>query len=192
MKDSEYQEASEIVIFGALGDLSRRKLLPALYQLDQVGLLHPDSRIIAVARQEMPLAELIEFVKDELLDNRVHFLGRIPHEELPNYTQMADVGIVLEEPLGKSFEFSLPNKLFDYIHAELPIISGNLVEIKNIIETYNVGLVIENYLPKTIAKTIERLITDNELYQQIKEQQKKVKHQFCWEKEQQKLEKYFK
>ncbi len=55
MKNTDYQSASEIVLFGALGDLSRRKLLPALYQLDQVGLLNPESRIVAVARQEMSL-----------------------------------------------------------------------------------------------------------------------------------------
>ena len=39
MSKLDYQAASEIVIFGALGDLSRRKLLPALYQLEVCGLI---------------------------------------------------------------------------------------------------------------------------------------------------------
>ena len=42
----------DLVIFGATGDLSARKLFPALFQLDAAGLLPKDLRIIAVARQE--------------------------------------------------------------------------------------------------------------------------------------------
>ncbi|MEA3548972.1 MAG: glucose-6-phosphate dehydrogenase, partial [Thermodesulfobacteriota bacterium] len=40
----------DFTIFGVLGDLSRRKLIPSLYQLDIAGLLHEDTRIIGVAR----------------------------------------------------------------------------------------------------------------------------------------------
>ena len=53
MKNIDCPLASEIVIFGALGDLSRRKLLPSLYQLELAGLLSDDTRIIAVARNEL-------------------------------------------------------------------------------------------------------------------------------------------
>ena len=42
----------DLVIFGATGDLSARKLFPALFQLDAAGLLLDDLRIIAVGRQE--------------------------------------------------------------------------------------------------------------------------------------------
>ncbi len=42
----------DLIIFGATGDLSARKLFPALFQLDTAGLLPDDLRIIAVARQE--------------------------------------------------------------------------------------------------------------------------------------------
>ncbi len=57
MKNIDCPLASEIVIFGALGDLSRRKLLPSLYQLELAGLLNDDARIIAVARDELSLEE---------------------------------------------------------------------------------------------------------------------------------------
>ena len=43
----------DFTIFGVLGDLARRKLLPSLYQLDRAGLLHPETRIIGVARHEI-------------------------------------------------------------------------------------------------------------------------------------------
>lgn len=46
-------EATDFVLFGTQGDLARRKLLPALYQLEKAELLHVESRIIGVARQTM-------------------------------------------------------------------------------------------------------------------------------------------
>jgi len=65
---------TDFVIFGCLGDLARRKLLPALYQLELAGLLSPDSRIVGVARhlhnqqeyQKIAEQGLNEFISDEL------------------------------------------------------------------------------------------------------------------------------
>lgn len=61
--------ASDIVIFGVRGDLAQRKLLPALYQLDRAGLLHPSTRILGVARDgdtaaftEQSLANIARYV----------------------------------------------------------------------------------------------------------------------------------
>ena len=66
--------ACDFVIFGVLGDLSRRKLIPSLYQLDREGLLHPETRILGVARHDLSQADfagkmreaLETFVKGEL------------------------------------------------------------------------------------------------------------------------------
>jgi len=68
MKNSDLQSASEIVLFGAIGDLSRRKLLPALYQLEQANLLNTESRIVGVARQEQTLEEFTAFVVENLTE----------------------------------------------------------------------------------------------------------------------------
>ena len=79
----------DFTIFGVLGDLSRRKLIPSLYQLEKVGLLHEDTRIIGVARHDISQEDftakakeaLETFVKDPLdqevkdrLLNRLHYV----------------------------------------------------------------------------------------------------------------------
>ena len=46
----------DLVVFGARGDLSKRKLFPALYQLDKSGLLSDSVRIAGVAREDMDLS----------------------------------------------------------------------------------------------------------------------------------------
>lgn len=160
-----------------------KPMIKALKYLKDVDLI-----IIGYGKVE---EELKNFVKEELLVNRVHFLGRIPHNELENFTKIADLGMVLEEPLGLSFEYSLPNKLFDYIHAELPIVTGNLTEISKVIKEYKLGVSIDNYQPKTIANAVEELLNNKELYKEIKNNQQKVKEQFCWEQEKQLLDNYF-
>lgn len=136
--------------------------------------------------------ELKQFVIEEKMSERVFFLGRISREKLFNYTKKATIGMVLEEPLGLSFQYSLPNKLFDYIHAEIPIIAGNLPEISRIINEYKVGVIIPDYSPKSIAKTINNLLENKELLAQIKENQQSAKEELCWENEQKKLDFYFK
>ncbi len=63
---TENIQASDFTIFGVLGDLSRRKLLPSLYQLDKAGLLHPDTRIIGVARHDIQQADFVSQMNDAL------------------------------------------------------------------------------------------------------------------------------
>lgn len=134
---------------------------------------------------------LIDFTLKEAMTDRVHFLGRIPYETLHNYTKQAHIGILLEEPAGASFDYSLPNKLFDYIHNELPVLAYPLVEIKKIIKEHNVGVFVENHEPEHIASKIKELLEDENMRTQIKENQQKIKELYCWENEQQKLDIYF-
>ena len=104
MKSAENCSAVEMVIFGALGDLSRRKLLPALYQLDLAGLLHADTRIVGVARHEYTDKEFTDFVSENLttfvsegLNEEVYqrFLTRLVYQQLDfketnSYSALAD------------------------------------------------------------------------------------------------------
>lgn len=59
-------QACDLVIFGAKGDLARRKLLPSLYQLEKANYLHPDTRIIGVGRADWDKNTYSEFVKESL------------------------------------------------------------------------------------------------------------------------------
>jgi glucose-6-phosphate 1-dehydrogenase len=70
-------EPIDFVLFGTLGDLARRKLLPSLYQLDKASLLHEGTKIIGVARQTLTNAKYMKTVKE----NFVEFLGEEICEE---------------------------------------------------------------------------------------------------------------
>ena len=70
-------EPIDFVLFGTLGDLARRKLLPSLYQLDKANLLHEGTKVTGVARQTLTNAKYIKTVKE----NFVKFLGEEICEE---------------------------------------------------------------------------------------------------------------
>ncbi len=60
------KKACDFAIFGVLGDLSRRKLIPSLYQLDKVGLLDDETRIIGVARHELSQDDFVTKMRNSL------------------------------------------------------------------------------------------------------------------------------
>lgn len=160
-----------------------KPMIKALKYIEDLDLI-----IIGYGKVEQ---ELKNFVIKHQLNNRVYFLGRVDRDKLFNYTKQATLGMVLEEPLGLSFQFSLPNKLFDYIHAEIPIIAGRLPEISRIINDFKVGVLVDDYEPETIAKTIHNLLKDKTLLSKIKNNQQKAKEVLCWEIESKKLDKFF-
>ncbi len=185
IEEVNFPTQNKVVLYQGVLNPGRgiKPMIKALHFIDGVDLV-----IIGYGKVE---EELKTFVELEKLEGRVHFLGRVAHEILPNYTAKADVGMVLEEPLGKSFEYSLPNKLFDYIHAELPVISGNLIEINRIVKTFKVGVVVESYDPKAIADAVKEILENESLRNKIKENQRKAKTELCWEEEEKKLDHYF-
>ena len=104
------------------------------------------------------LTKLKKQVHNFQLNDRIQFLGRIKPKKLKHITPNADIGISLEEDLGLSYRYSLPNKIFDYIHAEIPIVVSDLPEMKKIIEIYNVGEIQINRNPKHLANTIDNIL----------------------------------
>jgi len=102
--------------------------------------------------------DIYQFLQKKIINNglqkKVILTGKLTPEKLQKLTPLADIGISLEEDFGLNYRFALPNKIFDYIQAEVPILVSNLPEMKHIIKTYNVGEIVYNREPKEIAKQI--------------------------------------
>ena len=83
-------EPVDLIIFGASGDLSARKLFPALFQLDQAGLLQDDLRIAAVARDDITLEVFLKGLRSRM---SVYMGDNAPNdEEWANYSKRIDYG----------------------------------------------------------------------------------------------------
>jgi glycosyltransferase involved in cell wall biosynthesis len=129
--------------------------------------------------------EKLKLLSYELNLKNVRFLGQKTPDELKKLTQQASVGVSLEENLGLSYYYSLPNKLFDYIHSGVPIVGTYLPEIKSIIEQNQIGEVILKHDPKEIAEKIRSvLIKGKDFYQDNLE---KAAKKYSWENLEKKL-----
>ena len=102
--------------------------------------------------------ELIERTKELQVEDRVIFLGRIPFEQLPSYTACADIGVNLLENLGLNYYFSLPNRIFDYIRKNIPILASDFPEIRRIVSHYDIGTLVNQYDPKFLSSTIQEML----------------------------------
>lgn len=126
---------------------------------------------------------LLKKVQKEELTQKVFFTGRIPHEKLADLTCQADMGISLEENTGKSYRYALPNKLFDYIQAEIPVMVSDLPEMRKIVEEYNIGVVNKINDKKAVKETIEYILYNDEAKRLWKKNLAKASTELIWEKE---------
>lgn len=72
--------------------------------------------------------------------DRIRFLPFTLPDELLALTASADLGVVLIEPLTESLRLALPNKLFEYLVAGIPVLASPLPEIKRVMDTFDVGI----------------------------------------------------
>lgn len=127
---------------------------------------------------------LKKMVADYGLDEKVRFFPRMPYKKMMSITQLADLGLTLDKDTNLNYRFSLPNKLFDYIQANIPVVASHLPEIERIITEYDVGTFIDSHEPKAIADAVRSAIDDRNRYLKWKDNLKKAADELCWENEQ--------
>lgn len=124
---------------------------------------------------------------DEQLCDKVLFTGRVSPDELALITPFATIGLSIEKDMGLNYRFAMPNKLFNYIQAGVPVLASSLPEIKNIVSSYNTGLLINETTPKTISAGIQHMLNSPADIEKWKAGCLKAGKILCWENEEKTL-----
>jgi glycosyltransferase involved in cell wall biosynthesis len=135
--------------------------------------------------------KLKKIAADLNLNDKVKFIDKIPFSELRDYTSQAHLGISLDKPFCLNYKLSLPNKIFDYIHAGIPVLSSDVIEVKRIIDCYKVGLTISEVSPSSIAKAVTEIFHNKNRYMFWKQNTQEAAKDLCWEKEEKILDEIF-
>ncbi|NME35804.1 MULTISPECIES: glycosyltransferase [Fusobacterium] len=129
--------------------------------------------------------KLLKLIEENKLENRIYFKEFIKNEDLLKYTNSADLAIYLLPLLSLNSYHCLPNKLFEYIQGEIPVLFSNYPNIKEIIEKYNVGLTVD-FNDKRIVDKVEEIFCEK-FYKSYIKNIKIAKKELCWEIEEKKL-----
>lgn len=133
--------------------------------------------------KEEYLFKLKQMSNDLGISNRVLFYPSVPIEKLWMYIGAADVGMVTIPATTKSYYFMLPNKFFENIQSETPVICSNYPAIEKIVNQYNIGITCSPTNVDEINQCIEKMRINKEFYNQCKANIKLAKLELCWEKE---------
>lgn len=150
-----------------------------------------DNAILAIVGDGDVIPEMKRLVKTLNLEEKVLFFGKRPYTELMQFTANATLGLSFDQPTNPNYLYSLPNKIFDYIHTSTPILCSNVVEVKKIVETYELGEVVYNFEAVKLATQIRNVLTNTEKLEQWKANCKKAAEVEHWDSEVQQLEEFY-
>ncbi|HZU68977.1 MAG TPA: glycosyltransferase [Ktedonobacteraceae bacterium] len=145
--------------------------------------------VIVMMGQGANQADLEALIAREGVGERVKIIPPVPYAELLTWTASADIGLVVYSPVSTltitpNIQMCLPNKLFEYLMAGLPVLASRLDAVADIITTYNVGCIVDSLEPDDIGQAINRMLANHDALARMKSNAKAAtRHDLCWENE---------
>lgn len=119
----------------------------------------PEAALVFLGRGEMRPS--LEARANSLgLSARVRFLDPVPPDDLLPLTAAADIGVTLLEDTCLNHRFALPNKLFEYLSAGVPVLASDLPEMRDVVRGHGVGLVVDPTDGAALAGALRRMTSD--------------------------------
>ncbi len=117
--------------------------------------------------------------------HNIFFFPAVPPHIVLEYTSSADLGISLIEKTCLSYYFCMPNKLFEYAMAGLPVLVSNMKDMSELVVRNNMGAVVSDFSASGISQAV-----DNFLDQDLTNMKKNAYQVACdnaWEVQEQKM-----
>jgi hypothetical protein len=92
--------------------------------------------------------------------HNVRFVDPVPMKDIVQATNHYDIGLYVLEPNSFNNRYALPNKFFEFIQSRLAIAIGPSPEMKKLVKKYNLGIVSDDFSPRTMAEKINALTTE--------------------------------
>ena len=136
-----------------------------------------DKRCVLVFMGYGPLENIIHSYT--LNNTNIFFHPAVSPKYLLKYTSSADFGISFIEDLCLSYRFCLPNKVFEYLMAGIPLLTSNLVELRRLVHEECVGVVAESNTTIGFRNAIEAALMMD--YDKLKQSVHNARMKYCWE-----------
>lgn len=150
---SHFCISTEIPIFLYQGVLARGRgleiLMEAFREIEQHAVL-----------VLMGYGPLEDWVKNRASEtSNVYFHAAVPPDCLLEYTAAADYGVSVIEPTSLSYEYCMPNKLFEYLMARKPVLVSPTREQRDFVTAHDVGVVATDLTPVAVRDAVRRILS---------------------------------
>lgn len=98
-----------------------------------------------------------KIARDGGFEDRLFLLPPVPSQDVVAAARGVDAGIYSVLGVCRNFIYALPNKVFEYTAAGLPVLAANYPEVTRFVEEYGVGLTFDPEDPRSIAAVINRM-----------------------------------
>jgi len=106
----------------------------------------------------------IETAKHYQVEDKIFFVDAVPYEELAKFSSSGYIGLSMIQPISKSYEHALPNKLFEYAVTGIPVICSNLKAMKEMVDEYKTGIAIEHNNQESFIEAYKKIIENYNQY----------------------------
>jgi glycosyltransferase involved in cell wall biosynthesis len=173
-------KAEKFILYqGAVNEgRSFETLIPAMKNVNSKLLICGDGNFMEQAKQ---------LVKENQLQDKVIFKGKITPDELRTITQQSYIGITLFDKTGLSNYYSLANRFFDYMHAGVPQLCNDYPVYRSINDQYAVAELISDNSIENIAAALNKLLTNSVIYERLQLNCLTARTVFNWQEEEKKL-----
>lgn len=163
-----------LTLIRAVDELARRRDDVKLYFL---GVTHPNHRVEAMSMA----TRAVELSKQlRLLDRHVFFnFGWVPYNERHNYLLEADLGVSTHLDTVET-RYAFRTRILDYVWAARPIVATGGDILADLIAARGLGLTVDPGDPSQLAAAIERLLDDENEYQQAQANLRAVRDDYSW------------
>lgn len=149
-------------------------LIPAMKEVHAKLLICGDGNFMQQARQ---------LVKENMLEDKVIFRGKVLPEDLRIITNQAYIGITLFEDKGLSNYYSLANRFFDYIHAGVPQLCVDYPVYHQINNELPIAILVKDISSKNLAAQLNNLLHNQVVYNTLKQNCVQARQKYNWQQE---------
>lgn len=142
-----------------------------------------DDKVVIVFMGYGEIEEDIKIASKER--NNIFFHPAVDPEIVLDYTSSADFGIHMIQNTCLNHYYCLPNKLFEYAMAGLPVIVSNMKEMRELVEKYDMGIVVTDDKIESMNNAIDKILQSD--IKQMKQNARKCAEENSWEKQEVKM-----
>ena len=137
------------------------------------------------------LEELEKIASKNGLSDRFSVYGPVPSELVPQFTSSADVGVAPIMNSCLSYYLCSPNKVFEYMHAGIPVVASDFPELRKVVMGQNIGYVFNPEEPQDIARSIRKVLDVDGTRNQLRLNSMRSSRKYNWGLESRKLQGFY-